>query len=242
VEAAAAANTTKHASSERELTSSERELADARQEREKIRDEDLLGGWTYGNNKGQVAAGPRHVASAPDFHLHRDLITGDDHEIIGGLEQSMGRIDPFAEFMSQSNSSGGGMGTAAPNYSRRNFSPSPEQKRQQQPTSRGARLTEDTFNDLLSSQGFAAETSARGRNKTLADLKREELAKEMDPVTLKVAEWVKGKERNIRALLSSLHEVLWEEIEGNWTVPAMSDLLSNNQVRSGGEVLIRVRV
>ena len=34
--------------------------------------------------------------------------------------------------------------------------------------------------------------------------------KQMDPETAAVFEWAHGKERNLRALLCSLHSVIWE--------------------------------
>uniref|UniRef100_A0A8B9QCC2 DnaJ heat shock protein family (Hsp40) member C6 n=1 Tax=Apteryx owenii TaxID=8824 RepID=A0A8B9QCC2_APTOW len=43
--------------------------------------------------------------------------------------------------------------------------------------------------------------------KTIAEMRKEEMAKEMDPEKLKVLEWIEGKERNIRALLSTMHTV-----------------------------------
>ncbi|VDM52553.1 unnamed protein product, partial [Angiostrongylus costaricensis] len=42
--------------------------------------------------------------------------------------------------------------------------------------------------------------------------------------------WVGGKERNIRALLGSLNDVLWEGAE-LWNQPKMGDLLSASQVK-----------
>ena len=34
--------------------------------------------------------------------------------------------------------------------------------------------------------------------------------KQMDPETAAVYEWAHGKERNLRALLCSLHSVIWD--------------------------------
>ena len=48
------------------------------------------------------------------------------------------------------------------------------------------------------------------QNASLASLSRKERAKHEDPVKLAVEVWVEGKERNVRALLSSLDQILWE--------------------------------
>lgn len=43
-------------------------------------------------------------------------------------------------------------------------------------------------------------------------------------------DWTEGKERNIRALLSTLHTVLWEG-ESRWTPVGMADLVTPAQVK-----------
>jgi len=47
---------------------------------------------------------------------------------------------------------------------------------------------------------------------------------------LQVHDWIEGKERNIRALLCSLHTVLWEG-EHKWQEPGMHQLVSADQVK-----------
>lgn len=49
-----------------------------------------------------------------------------------------------------------------------------------------AKLTEDTFEDLLGKQGFSGFGKRDTGPKTMAELRREELAKDMDPVKLMV--------------------------------------------------------
>ena len=49
-------------------------------------------------------------------------------------------------------------------------------------------------------------------------------------MVLQVKEWIEGKERNIRALLSSLHTVLWEG-EERWKEPGMHQLVTPEQVK-----------
>lgn len=43
-------------------------------------------------------------------------------------------------------------------------------------------------------------------------------------------DWTEGKERNIRALLSTLHTVLWDG-ESRWTPVGMADLVTPEQVK-----------
>ncbi|PIO24301.1 hypothetical protein AB205_0161700, partial [Aquarana catesbeiana] len=87
----------------------------------------------------------------------------------------------------------------------------------------------DNFEDLLSSQGFNAHKERKGP-KTIAEMRKEEMSKEMDPEKLKLLDWIEGKERNIRALLSTMHTVLWEG-ETKWKPVSMADLVTPEQVK-----------
>ena len=44
-----------------------------------------------------------------------------------------------------------------------------------------------------------------------------------------IMDWIEGKERNIRALLSTLHTVLWKE-EAKWKQVGMHQLVNANDV------------
>uniref|UniRef100_A0A4W3JAK4 Auxilin n=1 Tax=Callorhinchus milii TaxID=7868 RepID=A0A4W3JAK4_CALMI len=90
-------------------------------------------------------------------------------------------------------------------------------------------MADSNFDDLLSSQGFASQKDRRGP-KTISEMRKEEMAKDMDPEKLKLLDWIEGKERNIRALLSTLHTVLWEG-ETKWKVVGMADLVTPDQVK-----------
>ncbi|XP_041127148.1 putative tyrosine-protein phosphatase auxilin isoform X4 [Polyodon spathula] len=85
------------------------------------------------------------------------------------------------------------------------------------------------FDDLLSSQGFSSAKDKKGP-RTIAEMRKEEMAKEMDPEKLKLLDWIEGKERNIRALLSTMHTVLWEG-ETKWKQVGMADLVTPEQVK-----------
>ncbi|XP_052833700.1 cyclin-G-associated kinase-like [Octopus bimaculoides] len=84
----------------------------------------------------------------------------------------------------------------------------------------------DTFGDLLG--GFSSKKANEPR--TIGEMRKDILAKEMDPDKLKIMEWTKGKERNIRALLCSLHTVLWDE-EVRWKECGMHELVTPEQVK-----------
>lgn len=47
---------------------------------------------------------------------------------------------------------------------------------------------------------------------------------------MQLLDWIDGKERNIRALLSTLHTVLWED-EERWKPVSMADLVTPEQVK-----------
>uniref|UniRef100_A0A667ZHQ7 Auxilin n=1 Tax=Myripristis murdjan TaxID=586833 RepID=A0A667ZHQ7_9TELE len=94
----------------------------------------------------------------------------------------------------------------------------------------GAKTQADAnFDDLLSGQGFAGTKEKKGP-RTIAEMRKEEMAKEMDPEKLKILDWIEGKERNIRALLSTMHTVLWEG-ETRWKPVGMADLVTPEQVK-----------
>ncbi|XP_063795240.1 putative tyrosine-protein phosphatase auxilin isoform X2 [Pseudophryne corroboree] len=87
----------------------------------------------------------------------------------------------------------------------------------------------NNFEDLLSSQGFNAHKDRRGP-RTIAEMRKEEMSKDMDPEKLKILDWIEGKERNIRALLSTMHTVLWAG-ETKWKPVSMADLVTPEQVK-----------
>jgi cyclin G-associated kinase len=117
-------------------------------------------------------------------------------------------------------------GLPKPNYSsvigdrtergpRKNFGPKPK-------------VTADTFNDLLGDHQFSSHKD--NAPKTLGDMKKKQMVEEMDPEKLRVLEWIKGKEKNIRALLCSLGSVLWDG-EERWKPIGMHQLVTPDQVK-----------
>ncbi|XP_066843976.1 cyclin-G-associated kinase isoform X1 [Anser cygnoides] len=91
------------------------------------------------------------------------------------------------------------------------------------------KVSANDFEDLLSNQGFSAKSDKKGP-KTIAEMRKQEMSKDMDPLKLKILEWIEGKERNIRALISTLHTVLWEG-ENKWKPVSMADLVTPEQVK-----------
>ncbi|KAF6038325.1 GAK [Bugula neritina] len=91
----------------------------------------------------------------------------------------------------------------------------------------GPKVGNDAFNDLLGGHQF---TSKATKPTTLKDMKTEQIAQDMDPDKLKVMQWIDGKERNIRALLSSLHQVLWDG-EERWKPLGMHELVEPSQIK-----------
>ncbi|CAG11595.1 unnamed protein product, partial [Tetraodon nigroviridis] len=103
------------------------------------------------------------------------------------------------------------------------------------------KASDANFDDLLSGQGFSGTKDKKGP-RTIAEMRKEELAKEMDPEKIKagnsnhlqycwsILDWIEGKERNIRALLSTMHTVLWEG-ETRWKPVGMADLVTPEQVK-----------
>uniref|UniRef100_A0AAR2IIC8 Cyclin-G-associated kinase n=1 Tax=Pygocentrus nattereri TaxID=42514 RepID=A0AAR2IIC8_PYGNA len=88
------------------------------------------------------------------------------------------------------------------------------------------KVKEDDFEDLLSTQGFSSRPDKKGP-RTIAEMRKQEMSKDMDPLKL---QWIEGKERNIRALISTLHTVLWEG-ETRWKPVNMADLVTPDQVK-----------
>ncbi|XP_029020020.1 cyclin-G-associated kinase [Betta splendens] len=91
------------------------------------------------------------------------------------------------------------------------------------------KVKEDDFEDLLSTQGFASRPDRKGP-RTISEMRRQEITRDMDPLKLQILDWIEGKERNIRALLSTLHTVLWEG-ETRWKPVGMADLVTPDQVK-----------
>lgn len=91
----------------------------------------------------------------------------------------------------------------------------------------------DAFGDLLGSQGynfFSTRRTEKESPRTINEMRKVEAAKTMDPERLKISEWTEGKKGNLRALLCSLHTVLWPEAE-RWQRCEMHQLVTAADVK-----------
>lgn len=87
----------------------------------------------------------------------------------------------------------------------------------------------DVFGDLLGSQGYQFASKRDNFPRTINEMRKGELAKDMDPDKLKILEWVEGKRGNVRALLCSVHTILWEGTK--WNKCDMHQLVSPADVK-----------
>ncbi|CAF1107828.1 unnamed protein product [Adineta ricciae] len=128
--------------------------------------------------------------------------------------------------------------TSIPNYninlaSKPTPPPAPQQSNPVQPPPAQARsqATKIDFDTLVREQAGMSDFGSKARQGTAAigDIRKAELAKDLDPTVLRVREWTEGKKRNIRALLCSLSTVTWPECA--WGGCHMHDLLTPDQVK-----------
>ncbi|KAG6802863.1 serine/threonine-protein kinase [Apis mellifera caucasica] len=92
---------------------------------------------------------------------------------------------------------------------------------------------EDVFKDLLDSQGynfFNSRKTEKNTPKTINQMRKIETTKIIDPDRLKIIKWTEGKRGNLRALLSSLHMVLWSEAN-RWQQCEMHQLVTTADVK-----------
>ncbi|CAH1155898.1 unnamed protein product [Phaedon cochleariae] len=113
-----------------------------------------------------------------------------------------------------------------PDYNRTHFE---TLNKNQQNDAKGNPRSEDVFGDLLGSQGYSFTGKKDTGPRTMNAMRKEEMATYMDPEKLKVMEWIDGKKNNIRALLCSMHNILWEGAK--WNKCEMHQLVSPADVK-----------
>jgi len=93
------------------------------------------------------------------------------------------------------------------------------------------KVTQDAFNDLLG--GFTPSTpnANSSEGKSIGAMQKKEQMKTMSEDEAKVFAWKDGKARNLRALLCSLHTVLWESSNQRWTKCGMHQLVTPADVK-----------
>lgn len=79
-------------------------------------------------------------------------------------------------------------GDAKPDYSRSHFDNAFNKKNE---TKEKPAKSADVFGDLLGSQGYQFSAKKDNFPRTINDMRKEEMAREMDPEKLKVMEWVR---------------------------------------------------
>ena len=88
------------------------------------------------------------------------------------------------------------------------------------------KVSSNTFEDLL---GASFTPSSNGNSsKSIGEMKKAETMKTMTPEEAKIFAWKDGKSRNLRALLCSLHTVIWSN--SRWTQCGMHQLVTSNDV------------
>ncbi|QQP41773.1 Uncharacterized protein FKW44_016241, partial [Caligus rogercresseyi] len=87
---------------------------------------------------------------------------------------------------------------------------------------------QDAFSDLLGDFSSSQPNSSK-TPQTIGAMRQKKVLADMSPEEAQVHVWVEGKERNIRALLVSLHTVLWPG--SKWNQVAMHQLVSKTDVK-----------
>uniref|UniRef100_A0A3P9HF14 Auxilin n=1 Tax=Oryzias latipes TaxID=8090 RepID=A0A3P9HF14_ORYLA len=206
-----------------------------------IQQQNAMGGWDWNRSatsRGGFGMGSRSATTSPTGSVHSTPThqnkpnTLDPFADIGNLGGSLGGLT----ITSNAGGGGGPSHTSMPHMSpqnRPNYNVSFSATRGGSPSAGGkaqpGMVSDANFDDLLSGQGFAGTKERKGP-RTIAEMRKEEMAKEMDPEKIKILDWIEGKERNIRALLSTMHTVLWEG-ETRWKPVGMADLVTPEQVK-----------
>ncbi|KAL5290187.1 GAK family protein [Megaselia abdita] len=88
---------------------------------------------------------------------------------------------------------------------------------------------DDIFADILNEQGYKFTNKTTDTPVSINDLYKKDMIAQMDPEKAKLFEWSKGKENNIRGLLCTLHNVLWNDAK--WQKCEMSQVVSPADVK-----------
>ncbi|XP_033164964.1 cyclin-G-associated kinase [Drosophila mauritiana] len=112
-----------------------------------------------------------------------------------------------------------------PDYSRLHFD---SQKAAQQPGTGGSKNS-DIFADILGQQGYSFGSKMNQCPRSINEMRKEDLFRDMDPKKVRIMEWTDGKKNNIRALLCSMHTVLWDNAK--WQRCEMSTMVTPTEVK-----------
>ncbi|CAG0885639.1 unnamed protein product, partial [Darwinula stevensoni] len=203
---------------------------------------DLLGGWDSFMNGARKASLPRN-SSTPNLEAAAKSDPFADLGNLAGLGGSkpnspMHQTKPFPGSAQsppgvrvQGNEARNAQlrQQAQPDYSRTNFDSVFGRDGNSKPFGPKPKVSADTFGDLLGSQGFEFSTKKDQGPTTINAMRREIQTKEVDPTKLKILDWTNGKQRNIRALLGSLHTIIWDGCR--WEEVGMHQLVSANDIK-----------
>ncbi|XP_034117505.1 cyclin-G-associated kinase [Drosophila albomicans] len=114
-----------------------------------------------------------------------------------------------------------------PDYSRMHFD-APKPGQQAGGVGGGAKSS-DIFADILGQQGYSFGSKMNQGPRSINEMRKEELVRDMDPKKVRIMEWTDGKKNNIRALLCSMHTVLWENAK--WQKCEMSTMVTPAEVK-----------
>lgn len=161
--------------------------------------------------------------------------TSQNQKINQPTTQSIPRVSSFSTFQpflssttnsasSSATNNGGSANLPKADYNRAYFSESSHGNN----SSVGPRVTGFEFEDLLSD--FPKQSKNEPQVKSLAAMKKQEMIREgISPIEIKVNEWKENKKKNIRALLSSLHTIVWDDC--NWQQTGLQQLMTYNDVK-----------
>lgn len=199
---------------------------------------DPLGGWQNSNTTNALNASneenfPRN-SSAPNFAAqNKDPFANLAETLGGGLTGSWNGTPREANTPQSASPATGGTPVHSSqqmhksNTSNDTNSGNDSNAANSKPTKSG-----DAFEDLLGSQGynfFSSRKAEKESPKTINQMRKVEAAKTMDPDRLKISEWTEGKKSNLRALLCSMHTVIWEDCR--WQKCEMHQLVSHSDVK-----------
>ncbi|XP_052836090.1 cyclin-G-associated kinase isoform X2 [Drosophila gunungcola] len=112
-----------------------------------------------------------------------------------------------------------------PDYSRAHFdAPKPAQQ-----AGPGGTKGSDIFADILGQQGYSFGSKMNQGPRSINEMRKEDLVRDMDPKKVRIMEWTDGKKNNIRALLCSMHTVLWDNAK--WQRCEMSTMVTPVEVK-----------
>uniref|UniRef100_A0A1A9W7D6 Cyclin-G-associated kinase n=1 Tax=Glossina brevipalpis TaxID=37001 RepID=A0A1A9W7D6_9MUSC len=125
------------------------------------------------------------------------------------------------------NTSNTASSSTRPDYSRSHFEPCKPNQNNNIPST--STKNSDIFADILGEQGYKFTNKANTGPRSINEMRKEDIIKDMDPKKLKIMEWTEGKKNNIRALLCSMHTILWTDAK--WTKCEMSQLITPSDVK-----------